>query len=425
MPLRRSGIRGAALTAAVLLAGTGCTATVDGAATRAPDNPGSAGAIVALMDTGPYATAAGRPLGAAGADTKTQGLLEAQRMAEYVVGPWEIEADVHDFPAAADTSMTGPVPDALGLESQYVLPAPLPEIAGRHRYVAGFSTFRVTEQASLQNVVMRFADPAGAEAAAAEMAAADPGPPSGDPLPPPRDTPWPEVPQARIKTWEPPDNTTRVRSFTAHGPYVLFQWANSKNEYFGIRADHLAHFGLTQSMKRIDQFVPTPLDKLAELPLDPSGRLLAQTLAAPPGGDMPFLIGVWNPRAWLNFEPDPAAAERFFTAAGVTAVAQRLATVYEASDPARAAELADQLAAQAGSSPKVRAVDGVKGLPAAKCYARTDGGVGAKAPASWQRQIWSFTCVAHVDRYAYTAYSASERDVKQQMAAQYRILAGE
>jgi hypothetical protein len=416
--------RTAALIAAVVLASTGCTATVNGSPQRAPDT-GPGGAIVAVMDTGPYATAPGRPLGAAGADQTSQGLLEAQRMAEYVVGPWEIEADVHGFPGALDTTMTGPVAGVVQLGRQYVLPAPLPDIAGRHGYITGFSTFRVTEEGSLQNLVMRFPDPAAAEAAAAEMAAADPGPPSLDPLPPPYPTPFPDVPRARIMTWDLPDNTTRVRSFTAHGAYVLFQWASSTREPLAIRADHLANFALTQQMRRIDAFTPTPRDKLAELPLDPTGKLMAQTLAAPTGGDMPFLIGAWNPRGWLHFEPDPAAAERAFTDAGVTVVTQRLATVYEASDPDKAVAVADDLATETGRSPKVRAIDGVTGLPAAKCFARVEGGVDPKMPSAWHRVYWGFKCVAHVDRYAYTAYSATERDVKQQMAAQYRILAGE
>jgi hypothetical protein len=35
-----------------------------------------------------------------------------------------------------------------------------------------------------------------------------------------------------------------------------------------------------------------------------------------------------------------------------------------------------------------------------------------------------FRCIAYADRYAFVAYSDTEKDVKQQIAAQYRILAG-
>jgi hypothetical protein len=38
--------------------------------------------------------------------------------------------------------------------------------------------------------------------------------------------------------------------------------------------------------------------------------------------------------------------------------------------------------------------------------------------------MWPFKCIARVDRYVFTAFSDNEKDVKQQMAAQYRILAG-
>ena len=41
------------------------------------------------------------------------------------------------------------------------------------------------------------------------------------------------------------------------------------------------------------------------------------------------------------------------------------------------------------------------------------------------RIFWHYKCVGRADRYAYTAVSGREDDVKQQMAAQYRILAGQ
>jgi hypothetical protein len=64
-------------------------------------------------------------------------------------------------------------------------------------------------------------------------------------------------------------------------------------------------------------------------------------------------------------------------------------------------------------------------LPGARCFHRTEGGLPGTAAPTWQRVLWQFKCVASVDRYAYTAYSDAAPDVRQQMAAQYRILAGQ
>ncbi|KUI34198.1 hypothetical protein AU194_17765 [Mycobacterium sp. GA-2829] len=427
--MTHSVFRGIAVTVALALAVAGCSSTVTGAARRAPDKPGSGGAVVALMNTGRYATTPSQPLGVAGDDKQTQNLVEAQRMAEFVLGPWEVDEKVNDLPGMLDTVMTGPVADANQLHRQYVLPAPLADIAARHGYVTAFSTFRVSDKRSLQNVVLRFADPAGATAAADEMAAADPGPPSLPPMPPnppPRDTPFPEVPEARVKTWDLPDSY-RVHSFTAHGPYVLYQSAAAKRDPFvdSDQAAPLVTWVADRQPQRLDDYTPTPLDKLAELPKDFTGRLLALTLPAPTGEPMPFVAGAWKPSAWLHFEPNPVAAQRYFDEAGVTVVTQRLTTVYEASDSGKATGLANQLAQQILRDPTTRSIEGVKGLPAAKCFVRTDGAAGAEDAASWQRVYWAFKCVAYVDRWAYTAYSATELDVKQQMSAQYRILAGE
>jgi hypothetical protein len=108
---------------------------------RAPDSADSDGAVVALMDTGSYPTAAGHPFGAVGPDDLAgQGLLEAQRMAEFVVGPWEVDAAIRARPDILNTSVTGPVPTAEPLAHNQVLPDPLPALAAAHNFIAGFST---------------------------------------------------------------------------------------------------------------------------------------------------------------------------------------------------------------------------------------------------------------------------------------------
>jgi hypothetical protein len=416
----------AAVAVVGVLALAGCATTVTGTATRAPDSADSDGAVVALMDTGSYPTAAGHPFGAVGPDDVAgQGLLEAQRMAEFVVGPWEVDAAIRARPDILNTSVTGPVPTAELLAQNQVLPDPLPAVAAAHNFIAGFSTLRVSPKEAgqyrgLQNVVLRFADPAAAAAAGTEMADKLPPPPGAPP-----GTPIPLVgyPEAIAKAYDLPNGVKSVQSFTAHGPFVLFQSAQAADEFLGTTPRLLATTALQWQLQRIDQFVPTPPDKLADLPLDPTGQLLAHTLWAP-DNDAPFIIGAWKPRAWLHFEDDPLQAAKLFGAAAVDAVAQRLATVYEAGNAEGATRIVDEFAAQIGASTGIKPTDGVPGLPSAKCFERLQGALPDTAAASWRRVAWHYKCLARADRFAFTAFSTDKADVKQQISAQYRILAG-
>jgi len=230
-------------------------------------------------------------------------------------------------------------------------------------------------------------------------------------------------PEAIAKTYDLADNIKAVQSFTAHGPYVLYQSAQAADQMLGVTPKLLATQALQWQLKRIDEFTPTPLDKMADLPLDPTGQLLAHTLWAP-DNTAPFIIGAWKPLAWLHFEDDPVAAAKLFDSAPVDAVSQRLATVYEAGTSEGAGRVVDELAAQMGAQTRIKPTDGVPGLPAAKCFERTQGALPDTAASSWLRIGWHFKCVASADHYAFTAFSTDKADVKQQMSAQYRILAG-
>jgi hypothetical protein len=134
--------------------------------------------------------------------------------------------------------------------------------------------------------------------------------------------------------------------------------------------------------------------------------------------------GVWDASAWLHFEDDPVKAADLFNSAGVETVTQRMTTVYRTRDVAGAAHVAEQLAADIRVSDGVHPIPGITGLPGAQCFARPAAGVEPGEPLTVLRVNWPFKCVARADRYAFTAFSRDEKDVKQQIAAQYRILAG-
>jgi hypothetical protein len=312
------------------------------------------------------------------------------------------------------------------MQDNRVLPDPMPAVAAAHGFIAGFSTVRTSgpkegQPRGLQNVVLEFPYPGAAAAAATEMAAQEPDLPGA---PPGRPTPVPNSPEALAKTYDLPDALVRIDSFTAHGPYVLFQSARTASGFLGKDADILVDVTLTSQKKRIDEFTPTERSALPQLPLDPTGNLLARTLWAP-DNSATFTIGVWHPRGWLHFEVDPVTATGLFNATGVDAVAQRLTSVYQAANADGATRIVDALSKEMTETDGVKPADGVPGLPVAQCFELRKDAQPSSAPMTWRRVAWHFKCVARADRWAYTGFSQDLADVQQQMSAQYRILAGE
>jgi hypothetical protein len=74
---------------------TGCTTKVGGTAVKAPVTDA---VDMSLMDTGTYPTTLGHIFGTAGDDKFAQGVLEAHRLADFVVGPWQIDETVSQLP---------------------------------------------------------------------------------------------------------------------------------------------------------------------------------------------------------------------------------------------------------------------------------------------------------------------------------------
>lgn len=412
--------RATAIACAAVVVASCAAPTTSGKAVRATD---ADAAVVALMDTGTYSTVPGRPFGVAGDNVLSQHLMEAHRIAEYTVGPWEIEAALVALPGAFESGLTKPINSMQLLREANILP--LPDIAEAHGFMSGFSTVRMAPQEEerfrgLQNVVLRFPDAQSAAAAAGEMLAKAP--------PLQEIQPWPaeplvNAPESLAVTYDLPDSMRRVDSFTAHGVFVLYQSARVDLRYF-----HNAHVmvstTLNKQKKRIDEFTPTEPAALPSLPMDPTGQLLARTLWAPDNAGT-IMMGVWAPQAWLNFEQDPIASGNVFNTAGVDAVTQRLTTVYQAGNAEGAARIVDEFARQIGGLDDVKPIDGVPGLPSAQCFERTKDWVPDTAATTYQHAGWHFKCVASADRWAYTAFSQHATDARQQMAAQYRILTGE
>ena len=419
LPTIPARLLAAVVVSVVLL--TGCHSEVSGGAVKAKDTDT---ANVTLMDTGTYPTTLGHIFGTAGDDKFAQSVLEAHRLADFVTGPWQVDETITQFPYLELLVQIGGMPTPPDLER--VFGPWLSSVAAKHGYITGFSTRRVSPgtppSRGLTNAVLRFADPAAAAAATAELAAANPTLPGDSPHEPAVIDKHPEAMAVRYAR---ASGARAVDSFTARGPYVLYQTAFNSIGHGPEKTPELLILAcLDRQVKLIDQFVPTDPANLNSLPLDASGRLLAATLVRD-GATLPFDAGVWQRPGWLHFAVDPAGSAAALQSAGVDYVAQRLATVYQATNADAAQHLMDFLAGQASHAADVQGLsDPVPGFPAAQCFRRTGPTQSPDAPATYRMMQWQFKCVARADRYAFTVFSDSQKDAMQQISAQYRILAG-
>jgi hypothetical protein len=398
-----------------------CDPTVAGKAVRAPDPTEPDGAVIAQMNTGPYSTTPSHPFGTAGDNVQLQATLEGHRLGPVVTGPWQVNATLTEQASPEELS-SGPLSGPEMLKTLQILADPLADVAAAHGLFTGFSSVRVSHDGGFRavlNVVLEFPDASAATAAATEMAALN-LPAAGEPPGAPVAVPYHS--EVSALSYDRPDGSTTVQGVVARGPFVLFALSHADPASGG---DAL---GLTQATvgdqeTAIDGFVPTEPSKRAALPMDPTGALLVKTLWAPDNA-APFIIGAWDPKAWLHFEDDPVKSAALFAAAGVEVVTQRLTTVYQTHNPDGAAKVVDQFANEMATTTDVAPANGVPGLPSAKCFVRNRDYQPATAAISWRRVYWRYKCVGRADRYAFTAFSNDDADVHQQMAAQYRILIG-
>jgi len=102
--------------------------------------------------------------------------------------------------------------------------------------------------------------------------------------------------------------------------------------------------------------------------------------------------------------------------------------VYRARDGQSAARFMEKTVAGLTAASAVRpTAQGVPGLPAAKCFTRTDWV--APPDDSFKQTVAQLMgrvkCIAAAGRYVFTSAADEEKDAKQQISAQYRILAGQ
>jgi hypothetical protein len=397
--LRRLTKHGLTLAAVVLLAA--CSHANEGPAASSSVAAPTASALPVIspdqLNVGNYLSAPRPVLGAAGS-VEAGAAAEARRMAEYVIGPWDVDASLIDPYLGTYYVMDTPAVLAqLGPEA-------IAEAAQSHGFVGGFASARKSDQAVLVNAVLRFPNPAAAAAAAGAMADAAAASPIRGVRP--ERTPIPGHPEATAVSYpftpEGSDHPwTVVRSFNPHGTFVLTQLTQTSagpDAATGLVAKAIATQGPV-----IDGFTPTDVAALAQIPLDPTG-LLARTVLVT-GEVKPTKNSVYPARAAMHFQSDPVASKKLFADTGVTAVAMGQANVYQSRDSQTAQAITkgfDNEVLLQGAKP----ADQVPALPQSHCAARPKG----------------FYCVAPAGQYAIEANGVGLPETQQLVAAQYVLL---
>jgi hypothetical protein len=406
----------AALVLTILAAAPGCAPGVHGTAVKAPGGPPPGAVDISLLATGNLPTKPGPPLGNAGSAVDGA-LIEARRMANNVVGPWEVDPElVTPSPLRAMV-----IKDAAGLA--LIEPVAVATAAAAHHLINGFASDRQSlDQQRLTNAVVRFADPPSAAAAAADMAAAARTAQQPSPAPAPPALPAlsvPGHPDARVVAGGDDQNSATVFGYTPHGVYVLCQIAHTTDT---DAATALIAKTLDLQGPLIDQFAPTDPAKFADLPTDPTG-LLARTMSPPklpevndshPVAPSNPKIGVYQPYGALHLQDDPPSAFAAFADAGVQLMSYNFTAVYQTADPDAAGRLASDLANSLLQRHLVaQPFNGVDFMPTSTCV---------QYPQFNSSTALRYECYAAVDTFTIETHATDPLVAHWQLAAQYLML---
>lgn len=337
-------------------------------------------------------------LGVAG-DPMLGVVLEGQRLANHVIGPWEVDSALTEWFGLG--AMVLPRPEALAL----IAPVNVAAAAGRHDFVTGFATTRTEKnKLVLLNAVLRFADDDAAAAAADDMGEVVVQEQGTDGPAPKLEVPGHPEARASSHTGSDPDigKFGAVRAFAARGPYVLMQLAQATA---GVdAAAQLVAKSIDLQAPEIDKFRATDPSELADISIDPTG-LLARTIPLD-GRDPTFTKGgTYERRGALHFQSDPVRSAKLFSDTGVDLVAMAGTTVYQAEDAEGAEGVVEEFVDEV--SPTAQPANPVPSMPDSRCLRPDDG---------------SFYCLATADRYAIETSGPTLLAAQQMTAAQYIML---
>ncbi|MEE3852257.1 hypothetical protein VZC37_18095 [Gordonia sp. LSe1-13] len=396
--------------AAVALAG--CTVEGTPTTTGAEGSAAEPSIDIAALDTGAYPTEPRAEFGTATEENILQ--IEGQRMAQFVVVPFEIDADLtkSGIPTMV-ISTRGNLRLVFSPEVADV-PANRSMLGG---YVSTASTpdenLRAGNKRSLNNMVLRYQTADDAEAAARQMAAAAAD--TGNTRP----TTLPGLPGTLVVRTN-SGGDRQILAFTPRDTYVLYQWYETTPEQQDLLEPTIRKaIGLQGPL--IDRFPATPTraeaaaqgitgssapqidqDHVLIYALPYTDDELADAETGVPGGSV---RAVYGPRGMAHTSSDPVTDYNVLTETGSTANAVERSTVYRAETSDGGRQIVEAFLSS-NRNQGWEDIDSPPGLPIATC----------------QSKERFFYCLVQDGRYVASVSSPSPQDAYQQISAQYVIL---
>jgi hypothetical protein len=390
-----------ALLAVASVASASCAGSVTG-----HPGPGLTPVNLATLKTGVYPTEPTEyaPDVNSASDIRT---LEAQRMLNYLVHPFEIDGDITDvgnlkFMYDADT-MVG----------QNYIPEKYRPVAVDNNLIAGVYISAINSdlrnRKKLIVSVLRFPTDAAARQAADQFDQITNSQPDRHPVPIAGHA------DARASS---ADDLAAV-SFLPHGPYVILTNAGVPQPNQGALSTVLGKT-IDRQIEQLDKQQPTPLDDVLDVPLDPDGIMRLAIPKAPDFTD-PFYtdddFGAFQPAGELHFERNPSEVAKAFNESGVDLVGRRGGIVYRTRDLAAAFHLQSVLT-KTGKNDEV--LDPPPGLPDVQCI---------KLDSTDDLRKFDQLCAVVYGRYVAVVVSKAplsarvDKSLYIRAAAQYAVLA--
>ncbi|GAB2631765.1 DUF7373 family lipoprotein [Nocardia goodfellowii] len=378
----------------------------------------------ATLDVGPFGVDG--PLAEPRNDSEAHGrVLESIRMGEAVVDPFDVDPAL-TFGLGSVASVPIPTPAKAGF-----LAAPVRAVLERHGMLAGFSVGGTDQEISAQVAVgraklltvmlLRFPDAEAARKTAGEIDAVD-------------TAVSPENVAVRLAEhpgayahWRPTVPT--LAATISEGPFVISVLAGHTAPDLAVLSG-LASAAFTAQLTRVREFVPTPSDKFAQLPLDRDG-MLARLLPEAPGlWPVPTVIAVRNDEnaGWrtgfivAGVVYGPRAAGRYGSwekvydeeedDGGMLLAVNGGHVLVKHSDAAEAREAFVETVSELNEQGQ-RAAPPPTGLPDGRC---------TESLASAGKNALRYACRVLYRQYEAITYGRTLREAQQKIAAQYALL---
>ncbi|TQF75195.1 hypothetical protein FK531_00350 [Rhodococcus spelaei] len=401
------------LCAGVLLAG--CSDTADDQPTAKSGGDASAAAVdPAALDTGSYPTSPAPEFGRATDATIVE--VEGQRLAEFTIVPFEIDAQLTSPGTPGKVLRSGKEFRSISSEAA--------DILANDKMLYGYQTNASTPTAtntdpskSVLHAVLRFNNAQDAAKAAREihtqLTTVDTG--AGVKTPETIDI----LPNTLVSTSESrylAGPEVSVNAFTPHGDYLIYTWAKAPAAEKDWTAKTVAK-ALDLQAPLIDKFPAQPTKeqnggKTAERPMMDQGKVLIYAIPEQDAMEAQFGddMAAYGPRGMAHRSINPPLTYRVLTETGSQHNAVAKTVVYRAKDDAGAQRIFDEWINDLKSQGFADAPS-PQGLSNATCVTQDT----VQGTADY--------CLVVKGRYVGEAHALdNKKDADQQISAQYLIL---